>query len=393
MTNIKLDERRTWRFFPKQYGIHAWIWLIYLVIPLYYLAQMPLEQSWIGYVLVVIFLSAYRQGYWDQKRVRIYIACLIGITTAMSLLYVPGYFLMMFFATYLIATVPGDSLKWVHIFVGSIAAAFAVIAAYYLEIHELSLIYSIVPSLIIIMVLPYGMRSIERARRLQKQLHTANEEIERLVKIQERQRIARDLHDTLGHTLSLITLKSELAEKMVGKDPERAKQEMKDIQATSRAALNQVRELVSEMQAISLESEIEAAGQLLQAAEIGFAFEGELEKLDSVPLVRNMLAYCLREAVNNVVKHSRAHSCRVSLTENDSQLLLIVRDDGIGMVEREDDRRTDKHSGRGLLGIKERLELVEGKLKLEHSRQGGTALTMIVPRIVKGTVSMTQHRG
>lgn len=132
------------------------------------------------------------------------------------------------------------------------------------------------PFIIIMLISPFGVRSMNRNQKLEKELDQANEVIKELVKREERMRIARDLHDTLGHTLSLITLKSQLVEKLVTKNTERAQEEAREIQRTSRAALRQVRELVSEMRAISVAEELAEAGEMLRTAEIALEVEGDI---------------------------------------------------------------------------------------------------------------------
>ena len=182
--------------------------------------------------------------------------------------------------------------------------------------------------MLVMLALPFGIRAGHKSRELRQKLYVANEEIARLSKNEERERISRDLHDTLGHTLSLITLKSELAEKLITRNPERAIQEVKDIQATSRAALKQVRELVSGMNAVTIRDEMVHAKQILTAAGIGLETNNELDGRLLSPLIDNILGMCLRESVTNVVKHSHARTCKLELLEQPGSLQLIVTDDG-----------------------------------------------------------------
>ena len=132
----------------------------------------------------------------------------------------------------------------------------------------------ILPFLVIMILSPFGIRSMNKRMELEKQLDQANEKIKELVKREERTRIARDLHDTLGHTLSLITLKSQLVEKLTKIDPERAQIEAKEIEKTSRSALKQVRELVTSMRAITIAEELIQVQEILQAAGIAYHHEG-----------------------------------------------------------------------------------------------------------------------
>ena len=139
----------------------------------------------------------------------------------------------------------------------------------------------------------------------------ADEEIEHLAKVAERERIARDLHDLLGHTLSLITLKAELARKLVDRDPQRAKQEMLDVEQTSRAALADVREAISGYRGEGLAAELIRARKTLETA--GISVDSDIAELPLTPAQETVLALALREAMTNVVRHAQARRCSVQL--------------------------------------------------------------------------------
>ncbi|WP_374043184.1 sensor histidine kinase [uncultured Paenibacillus sp.] len=217
---------------------------------------------------------------------------------------------------------------------------------------------------------------MHRRQQLEKELDQANEQIRELVKREERLRIARDLHDTLGHTLSLITLKSQLVEKLIAKqETDRAREEAREIGQTSRAALRQVRELVSDMRAVTVAQELVESERMLGSAGIELQVQGELA-LEGVPdLTQNMLSLCIREAVTNIVKHSRAKSCLIHIERTNAEIRIRLQDDGIGL-------RSGSGMGNGLNGMSERLALIDGSLSL-HSDGGGTQLTVAVPLIVK----------
>jgi len=367
----------------KQQGFFVWIWLIYLLYPIVYLATLPLKESWLGFVLVILFVVNYALCHGHSMYLKIYLSCLMLNILAYCVLYDANYYFMIFFVTFLVSRVDKESLRWVHIFGSFSIALFGFVIYWYWDAFQAGQLYYMFVPLMLSIAMPYGLWTHDKSQRLKKQLHSANDEIERLIKNQERQRIARDLHDTLGHTLSLITLKSELAGKLVVKDPERAAQEIKEIQATSRSALKQLRDLLAEMHSITLEHEIQAAEQILKAADIKFEYTGDADILDAVPLVRNMLALCLREAINNVVKHSHATRCKIQLVESTSEIRIDVMDDGVGLAD-QSGANNSQQSGRGIIGIQERLNLIEGKLQLGRMPEGGTLLSMIVPRIVKG---------
>jgi two-component system sensor histidine kinase DesK len=200
--------------------------------------------------------------------------------------------------------------------------------------------------------------------------------IAELVKIEERQRIARDLHDTLGQKLSLIGLKSDLAHKLISKNPDRARAEMKDVQQTARTALQEVRLLVSRMRGTKLDEEIVRIKQILKAAQIEFTIEGDPSLPGISLLSENVLSMCLKEAVNNVVKHSGATSCCLKLEQSPTEVIMRVHDNG--------DNGTNElnfKNGHGLQGMKERLEFVNGSLDI--SLKEGTTIITRIPQIVR----------
>ena len=195
----------------------------------------------------------------------------------------------------------------------AMVALFSAVGWHYKLYIDRDAIIQLVPAVLVMLALPFAIRAGHKSRELRQKLYVANEEIARLSKNEERERISRDLHDTLGHTLSLITLKSELAEKLITRNPDRAIQEVKDIQATSRSALKQVRELVSGMNAVTIHDEMVHAKQILTAAGIALETKNELDGRLLSPLIDNILGMCLRESVTNVVKHSHARTCKLEL--------------------------------------------------------------------------------
>lgn len=166
----------------------------------------------------------------------------------------------------------------------------------------------------------------------------------------ERNRVARDVHDILGHSLTVITVKAELAERLVDVDPGAARAEMAEIQALSRQSLNEVRATVGGLRAARLEDELRTAGAVLRGAGIDLQVHGEVAAVD--PRHRTVLAWVLREAVTNVVRHSRATVCVVDL----DRCSLSVTDNGRGV--------NGLQPGNGIRGLTERVEAAGGRLTL-----------------------------
>lgn len=223
----------------------------------------------------------------------------------------------------------------------------------------------------------------ERAR-ASRRLQRADEEIERLATIAERQRIARDLHDLLGHTLSVIVLKSELAARLVRADPDRAAAEVEDIQQIGREALNEVRSAVTGYRSRGLAAELDGARVALEAA--GIEVEAHLNPADLRPEQESALAMALREAVTNVVRHARARRTTISITTVGADVRLEVSDDGRGPSGR---------AGSGLNGMRERVAAVGGRVDVGAPRGGtgrhGTVVEVTVP--LAGTGRHTDEAG
>jgi len=216
---------------------------------------------------------------------------------------------------------------------------------------------------------------MNRRMELEQKLDEANQHIKELVKREERVRIARDLHDTLGHTLSLLTLKSQLVQRIIASAPERARKEAREMETTSRAALKQARELVSDMKTATIAEELIHIQQILRAADITFEYMGGSDFSNIPPVTQNIVSMCIREAATNIVKHSRATHCTISISQTDDKISITIKDDGMGM----DQQKTP--FGNGLRGMKERLALIDGALDV--STHDGTVLSIAVPNVKK----------
>lgn len=216
--------------------------------------------------------------------------------------------------------------------------------------------------LVILLAMPIWIYVSRHTKRLHKELDEANEKLKRYIQEEERNRIARDLHDTLGHTLTLIKVKSELADRMIDLNPQKAKDELKEIRDTSRIALQQVRDLVTNMKFVSLASVMEEAKQILAAKNIKLVIK---ECVPMPPLTKEretMLALSIREAVINVTKHSKASTCKITLDLQDGYYQVVIRDNGIGL-----DLKGD---GYGIYSMQERLKLVKGDATIDSEGQG-----------------------
>jgi len=354
------------------------VWLIYLVFPLRYILEGPAEEMAAGLAIVVFFAVIYVYSFRNRPYRFTLVVTQLAIIAYFTYRYDVGFIYMSLF--------PAPIIGMMHTARKQAVAYAALIAfvglAWWRYQSQLSGDdqLQMLPVMLIVIATPVLFRLGRRTMELREKLQLANEEIARLSKNEERQRISRDLHDTLGHTLSLITLKSELAEKLIAKNPERAAREIRDVQQTSRAALKQVRELVSAMNLVTVEDEIAQAKQILAAADISLEVRGGFAAPPIPPLADNILGMCLREAVTNIVKHSGARECIVERREEGSLLSLSVADDGKGMDAGQVESLTQ---GSGLRGMRERLKLIEGDVRLESRVGRGTRIVFAVPRVSK----------
>lgn len=219
-----------------------------------------------------------------------------------------------------------------------------------------------------------GAASIFEAERnrARQRLLRADEEIERLATIAERERIARDLHDLLGHTLSVIVLKSELAARLVRADPDRAAAEVNDIEQIGREALGEVRAAVAGYRARGLGAELDGARVALEAA--GVEVEVHADPIDLRPEQESALAMALREAVTNVVRHADAQRVTISITAVGAGVRLEVSDDGRGSVGL---------AGSGITGMRERIAAIGGLVEVGGPKglddRHGTVVEVTVP--------------
>lgn len=375
--------QKWYRIIPKNTGLGAYVWIIFGILPFYFIFISSSTMGFLfGILMILLFFASYRLSFISQGwPVYVWVSVEMAISIVMTLLF--GYVYFALFLAFFIGTIQNRA-GFLTLYVVHLLSTFAAITIVYFEKSEKIFTQSpfIIICLIGVVLLPFTMYNRIKREKLESQLEDANEKLSRLMIIEERQRIARDLHDTLGQKLSLIGLKSDLAGKLVDKNPNQAKTEINDINQTSRTALKEVREMVSDMRGIRLKDEIIHARKILEAAQIDFNMEGNPNLSDTSLLVENVLSMCMKEAVTNVVKHSQATSCHVWIEQTENELLIKVHDNGIGIPE-----EIDSSTAHGLRGMRERLELVGGTLEIEASE--GTMLTIRVP----DTIPQTKQAG
>jgi two-component system sensor histidine kinase DesK len=222
----------------------------------------------------------------------------------------------------------------------------------------------------ILIGLAVGLMNVNFLRKYERdaELKLSHDEVRRLAALAERERIGRDLHDLLGHTLSLITLKSELANKLFDRDTAAAKREMADVERVAREALAQVRRAVTGIRAAGFAAELASAKLLLESNSVRLDYA--LADVALPTHVETALAMTVREAVTNIQRHARATSTNITMSVQNKQLVLCIEDDGCGGAI---------VPGNGLTGMRERLASIGAQLRVESQRGRGTRLVVSLP--------------
>jgi len=363
-----------------------YIWLVYLaalfVQPAFDPSAGVLE--WLAVaVLIVIFLPLYRSAVRtdDQHRLMILIAAFVLLAVIGSLVNTGASIFVVYAAALAGRLQPVRRAVWV------IAALAGVTGLIYLisQVEMPWRIMLVAPEFVFTLVV--GAVSIFDAERARagRRLRRADEEIERLATIAERERIARDLHDLLGHTLSVIVLKSELAGRLISIDSDRAELEVHDIEHTARTALTEVRAAVTGYRATGLGAELANARRVLDAAGVDIDLPTNLPDLPAEQ--ESALAFAVREAVTNVLRHAQARHASIRINSTTEHLVVEVSDDGRG---------GHTPDGAGLIGMRERISALGGGVTRvtgsATDNGSGTLIRMTLPRNGRGTPAPTDTK-
>ncbi len=373
--------REWYHIFAKNTGLSLYIWIIFCVLPFYFIFRSTSTVEIIfGISVTLLFFAAFWLTY-NVEGPRIYIGLSVQFIINIVMTYYFGYVYFALFIAFYVGSIRNRagfiSMYVIHLVTTIAAMAVGFIGNYSLFISHLPFLIMTVLGVILI---PIGKRNRLETEMLEGQLADANQKIAELAIADERHRIARDLHDTLGQKLSMIGLKSELSSKLIDIDPVKAKNELEDIHHTSRQALKEVRELISNMKYVSLTEELERVEGILDTAGIDHDITVEADIVNIPELIENILSMCLKEAVNNIIRHAGADHSRIELMETKGDILMTVSDDGT------DNKRFI--SGNGLDGMRERLSFVSGELHITQTPEG-FEVNVAVPKVLKETEGET----
>lgn len=345
--------------------------LVYLVIPLVSIASSGVD-PWTATVTILLILLV-AIGFvllpplvWDTSM----------RTTGLA---IGGYFLL----TCLLFPFLGIYGLWMWIYVTTVAGMTAQTRRMFVAVLAVVAILQLIVMLVtgtlaenwytMLLTASIGIMMYAFAQQIQAlvRLRAAQSEVARLAVVEERARFSRDMHDVLGHSLTVVTVKSELARRLVSIDPGRAEEEIADVERLTRAALADLRAAVAGYRGMDLSTELAVAQASLAAADIEAHLPENAEV--AAPELREVFGWVLREGVTNVIRHSGARNCWVELTRTS----LAVCDDGRGMPAQDGGPGSAcAASASGLRGLGERADAAGAVLQVGASSHGGIRLSV-----------------
>jgi two-component system sensor histidine kinase DesK len=385
---------RLWR-------LYASFWLVCLVFPLLALAQtqLPPMRLLLALAGLLIVVGSYAWVMWPHP------LSSAGRARAQSR-FAPYLLAILTVFVLLLSLAYSSAFLWLFVGVGAVAGITLPARSAFVAVMLLTLLtlftgvglsggiartdwLHIIPLVLLVRGLGLDIAGLARLAKALSELHAARRELARLAVMEERLRMARDLHDLLGHTLSLIALKSELAGRLVESTPARAAAEIQEVERVARQTLREVREAVAGYRQPQLASELDGARQLLEAAGIACQIERSAGALP--PAADAVLAWTVREGATNVIRHSRAHHCTIRVICAGGSVRAEVIDDG---ERQRPQQATTDEAGSGLAGLGERVLAYGGQVEagpLQEPGASGFRLWVELPIPESVTSAKEQH--
>ncbi len=344
-------ERWAWVF--------AGVWLVFLVYPVIetFQATDSVVVTTLGLAFIAAFAAVYLAGYgWLAHRPWLVFGLLVALALATAtIIGIEAIGLTPYLGVYSALMLPSPWWPRTTLAV-ALLPLLSLVAGDGFPVFFFLMVWPIIIGMVLLRLFTEGE-------------HRADESRAMLALVAERERVARDVHDVLGHSLTAMSIKAELAARLIDVDPERARAELESIQETARQALAEVRATVGGLRAGNLEAELAAAPQVLADAGIETRVLGSVADTD--PRHRTLLAWVLREAVTNVVRHARASCVVVELGPRG----ITVTDDGTGLAGPAGGTTPE---GNGLRGMRERVSDAGGTLELLDAHPG-TRVQVVLP--------------
>jgi len=362
-----------------------YVWLIYLplfFVPVIIFYQDPIDLVW-TFLAVIAFLVLYFHSYWVNNQYVIYHIVAIILIGTLAALFTPtastffiyaGAFCSRLKPLKYAVTILIASIMWI----AAISWFFSFVVYFYIPTLTFTLIVGLLN------IYQYALHQNKQ------QLILSRKETQRLAQVAERERIARDLHDLIGHTFSVITLKADLAGRLLDKgqdkDLEKARIEIKQLEDISRDALSQVREVVSGYRTSDLLSELANAKNVFSSVDIEFYYQFENideQQIELDSTGNKELAIVLRELVTNIIKHAKATQVTATIKHKNGKIVLAIQDNGQGF-------KNSQHKGFGIKGIEERIQKLKGFVSIKTGGEYTGTLSEIGLPMTKKKVANTE---
>ncbi|OLT43197.1 hypothetical protein BJF85_03950 [Saccharomonospora sp. CUA-673] len=364
---IRQDEAMGIRIYRLLY---AGVWLVFLAVPVIVAvrADVPVVLRVVALVATVCFVAVYLAAFWDEDDGprpgrRAALRALVLAVLAAATLPATGY-TGITYASFITAIVVFTLPVRAGLISGVTVWATAALVSLPFAEHPGPILGTGLGVLFIVV--------IRLAENFEHRQHHAEQELRQAA---ERDAIARDVHDVLGHSLTVLSIRAQLARRLIDLEPERAREEVDRIDALARESLAQVRSTVARLRTPHLASEVETAREALAAA--GISADVEVRSVDDTDA--ELFAWALREAVTNVVRHAQASTCRVRVEPG----RLRVEDDGVGGVGGVGGELVSDGAGSGLRGLRERASKAGARLAVSERDAGaerpGTVLEVSRP--------------
>lgn len=347
--------------------------LIYLIFPILSLTVLGHKGPlWIGIIVTALFTISYLIMIYVDLSKRVIFRRILLMVHFLGILYFVEFFngshlLFFFYAAYIIPYVFEVNIKSIEVMMYIISF---LIAIYIIAVNHKDYLIVMIPMSIVIILIMFGNFKALESEKLKDEIRSKNEHINTLIAEQERNRIGQDLHDTLGHVFASLSIKSELAMKLIDKDIDKAREEMTSVNKLSKEALVKVRAIVDDLKLQSFEEEVKAMETLLENANLSFEFNNADRAHTLSPTRQSALSMILREAVNNVIKHAQARKVTGEIVEENEYLTLVIIDDGIGMKHIDDN---------DFKSIKHRVQALKGQLEV-NNLNNGLKMKITLPR-------------
>jgi len=365
MSANRLRQIHHWLVRPEsERGLLTYLWLVYLLfffIEWFFRPVSGLELA-LGLLTVLVFVALYFSAFRRRgSKAMAHVAGMAALSVAWSPFNSGASVFFIYAASFAYRVGPPRVSLLVVLGISALALVTA--------IQTQPMLFYWIPGVIISVIIGVANIVMGEQERRNAELRLSQAEVRRLARVAERERIARDLHDVLGHTLSVIAVKSELAARLVDKNPEQAGEEMRSVQDTARQALADVREAIGGIRTQELDEAIEQVRSGLRAADVELNYERDPDLALSKQR-EAMLALVIREAATNVIRHAQASQCRIELRrEPNGEVSLEISDNGRGRIKAE---------GGGIQGMFARIEALGGRLDI--SADHGHRLRAELPR-------------